>query len=228
MSVRPSKVVGLDAGGPGRGVRSARKKRLLGLGLVGDCFWVQYRQLLDWLTLTSCLKMNGDVASDKAWEIFGPLVDCLEGAGSLVSGESGDLVKLGRFKAERADAALEVGWVGTMLFVVDVTPEDAPSARAWGMLLVARKDPQKFWDGLHTKATQEELKRASRKRDDNAEFIEEAEDRFLAGVAEFNKVRVEVVPVPAEPLVPVEVPVDVPSEKELKSGAEVISDILGG
>ena len=97
---------------------------------------------------------------------------------AVVSGASKSV-----FGGKKVATVKVVEWVASNMQVEDVSPSDAPSSEAWGMLVWARRSPMnesQFWGTIYAKLlpSRSQMESEQRYADDGAR-IEETAARLL-------------------------------------------------
>jgi hypothetical protein len=87
------------------------------------------------------------------------------------------------FAGKKVPTVKVVEWVASNMQVVDVSPSDAPSSEAWGMLVWARRSPMnesQFWGSIYAKLLPSRSAiEAEQRYSDDGRRIEETAERLL-------------------------------------------------
>jgi hypothetical protein len=87
------------------------------------------------------------------------------------------------FAGKKVATVKVVEWVASNMQVIDVSPGDAPSSEAWGMLVWARRSPMnesQFWGSIYAKLLPSRSQiEAEQRYSDNGVRMEEMADRLL-------------------------------------------------
>jgi hypothetical protein len=87
------------------------------------------------------------------------------------------------FAGKKVATVKVVEWVASNMQVIDVSPSDAPSSEAWGMLVWARRSPMnesQFWGSIYAKLLPSRSQiEAEQRYSDNGVRMEEMADRLL-------------------------------------------------
>jgi hypothetical protein len=96
-------------------------------------------------------------------------------------------VDVRQFKGKSSTPVADLKWVTENMFTKDATAKDAPSATAWGLLMVCRSNPERnefFWRNIYPKLlpSKAQFETEEQRRGDNGASIIALCERYLAAM----------------------------------------------